>query len=50
MTRGRQLLLLSEEILSQEHHKKSIVVSDRATLFNLLIGLDGLHYCDRDFE
>ncbi|MCY7144547.1 LysR family transcriptional regulator, partial [Streptococcus gordonii] len=30
----------SEEILSQEHHKKSIVVSDRATLFNLLIGLD----------
>ena len=31
----------SEEILSQEHHKKSIVVSDRATLFNLLIGLDG---------
>ena len=31
----------AEEILSQEHHKKSIVVSDRATLFNLLIGLDG---------
>ena len=31
----------SEEILSQEYHKKSIVVSDRATLFNLLIGLDG---------
>ena len=31
----------SEEILSQEHHKKSIIVSDRATLFNLLIGLDG---------
>lgn len=31
----------SEEILSQERHKKSIVVSDRATLFNLLIGLDG---------
>ena len=31
----------SEEIFSQEHHKKSIVVSDRATLFNLLIGLDG---------
>ncbi|HFH9837807.1 TPA: LysR family transcriptional regulator [Streptococcus suis] len=31
----------SEEILSQEHHKKSIVVSDRATLFNLMIGLDG---------
>ena len=31
----------SEEILSQEPHKKSIIVSDRATLFNLLIGLDG---------
>lgn len=27
--------------MSQIHHKKSIVVSDRATLFNLLIGLDG---------
>lgn len=31
----------SEEIFSQILHKKSIVVSDRATLFNLLIGLDG---------
>ena len=31
----------SEEILSQIPHKKSIVVSDRATLFNLLSGLDG---------
>ncbi|MFC3927416.1 LysR family transcriptional regulator [Streptococcus caprae] len=31
----------SEEILSQYSHKKSIVVSDRATLFNLMIGLDG---------
>lgn len=31
----------SEEILSQEPHKKSIVVSDRATLFNLMIGLNG---------
>jgi DNA-binding transcriptional LysR family regulator len=31
----------SEEILSTLFHKKSIVVSDRATLFNLLIGLDG---------
>lgn len=31
----------SEEILSQVPHKKSIVVSDRATLFNLLIGLNG---------
>ena len=31
----------SEEIFSQIPHKKSIVVSDRATLFKLLIGLDG---------
>lgn len=31
----------AEEILVQDHHKKSIVVSDRATLFNLLIGLNG---------
>lgn len=31
----------SEEIMSQIPHKKSIIVSDRATLFNLLIGLDG---------
>lgn len=31
----------SEEIFSQIPHKKSIVVSDRATLFNLLIGLNG---------
>ncbi len=31
----------SEEILSTEFHRKSIHVSDRATLFNLLIGLNG---------
>ena len=31
----------SEEILSTIEHKKSIKVSDRATLFNLLIGLNG---------
>ena len=31
----------SEEILSTVYHPKSILVSDRATLFNLLIGLDG---------
>lgn len=31
----------SEEILSTLDHKKIIKVSDRATLFNLLIGLDG---------
>lgn len=31
----------SEEILSTEFHKKSIQVTDRATMFNLMIGLDG---------
>ncbi|KHD43002.1 LysR family transcriptional regulator [Streptococcus hongkongensis] len=31
----------SEEMLSEITHPKSIVVSDRATLFNLMIGLDG---------
>jgi DNA-binding transcriptional LysR family regulator len=31
----------SEEILSTISHKKSIRVTDRATLFNLLIGLNG---------
>lgn len=31
----------SEEILSTRSHKKKILVSDRATLFNLLIGLNG---------
>lgn len=31
----------SEEILSTVSHKKTIRVSDRATLFNLLIGLNG---------
>ncbi len=31
----------SEEIQSTVTHKKSIIVSDRATLFNLLIGLNG---------
>lgn len=31
----------SEEVFSQQNHKKSVVVSDRATLFNLMIGLNG---------
>lgn len=35
----------SEEILSTLEHKKSIIVSDRATLFNLLIGLNGYTIC-----
>ena len=35
----------SEEILSTEEHQKSIYVSDRATLFNLLIGLNGYTLC-----
>lgn len=35
----------SEEILSTLEHKKNIRVSDRATLFNLLIGLNGYTIC-----
>lgn len=35
----------SEEILSTLECKKEIVVCDRATLFNLLIGLDGYTIC-----
>lgn len=35
----------SEEILSTLDCKKDIMVSDRATLFNLLIGLDGYTIC-----
>lgn len=31
----------SEEILSTQYHKKSIRVSDRASMFNLMIGLNG---------
>lgn len=31
----------SEEILSTLNHKKSIKVSDRATIFNLMVGLNG---------
>ena len=37
----RNSFYFSEEILSTARHDKSIVVSDRATLFNLLLGLDG---------
>ena len=35
----------SEELLSTVPHKKIIHVSDRATLFNLLIGLNGYTIC-----
>ncbi|MGN0242127.1 MAG: LysR family transcriptional regulator [Candidatus Weimeria sp.] len=35
----------SEEILSTRHCSKDIMVSDRATLFNLLIGLNGYTIC-----
>lgn len=35
----------SEEILSTLDHKKDILVRDRASLFNLLIGLDGYTIC-----
>lgn len=34
----------SEEILSTQFHKKAIKVSDRATLFNLAIGLNGFTF------
>ena len=34
-------LYFSEELLSTESHRKTITVTDRATLFNLLRGLDG---------
>jgi DNA-binding transcriptional LysR family regulator len=35
----------SEEMFIKESHKKIINVSDRATLFNLLIGLNGYTIC-----
>ena len=35
----------SEEILSTLERKKNILVRDRATLFNLLVGLDGYTIC-----
>ncbi len=35
----------AEEILSTRESKKDIMVSDRATLFNLLIGLNGYTIC-----
>lgn len=35
----------SEEIFAQEERKKNIRVRDRATLFNLLIGLNGYTVC-----
>ena len=38
-------LYFSEELLSTRDTKKSIKVSDRATLFNLLIGLNGYTIC-----
>lgn len=38
-------LYYSEEIFSSETHSKNIRVRDRATLFNLLIGLDGYTVC-----
>lgn len=36
---------LSEEIFSPSERKKNIRVRDRATLFNLLIGLNGYAAC-----
>ena len=34
-------LYFSEEILSTVHHRKRVMVDDRATIFNLLSGIDG---------
>ncbi|WP_301872599.1 LysR family transcriptional regulator [uncultured Dialister sp.] len=38
-------LYFSEEPLIQKYSPKNIIVTDRATLFNLLIGLDGYTIC-----
>lgn len=38
-------LYFAEELLSTESHRKTITVTDRATLFNLLRGLDGYTIC-----
>ena len=38
-------LYFSEELLPFESHRKTIVLTDRATLFNLLIGLNGYTIC-----
>lgn len=42
---GHNSFYFSEEILSTLECKKEIVVCDRATLFNLLIGLNGYTIC-----
>ncbi len=39
------LFYYSEEIFSTVERKKNIRVTDRATLFNLLIGLNGYTVC-----
>ena len=38
-------LYFSEELLPTESHRKTIVVTDRATLFNLLRGVNGYTIC-----
>ena len=38
-------LYFSEELLPFESHRKTIVVTDRATLFNLLRGVNGYTIC-----
>lgn len=42
----------SEELFSTEEHARKVRVSDRATLFNLLIGINGYTVCSgvHDFE
>ena len=42
MNRARAILFyFAEEVLSTFQHKKSIRVTDRATCFNLILGLNG---------
>lgn len=50
---GRQTsLYFSEELFSTAEHAHKVRVSDRATLFNLLVGIDGYTICSgvHDFE
>ena len=49
MTKGRTAPSTFRKSFPKAPQKKSIVVSDRATLFNLLIGLDGCSVAIRDF-
>ena len=45
LSRRTQFVLFFEEIFSSYERRKNIRVRDRATLFNLLIGLNGYTVC-----